>query len=82
MESHAYVFIVSHPHLAKYKVFFIDNEYLQRNAQLIQGGTLVEYEHLATVKVCIVKHMSQADILITEANFPKQGEHKQPPAWR
>ncbi len=81
MDSHPYVYVVSHPHLARYKVFIIENEFLQRNAQLLDGGILVEQEHLATIKVCIVKHMSQADILITQANFPKPDQHTQN-SWR
>ena len=81
MESHANVYIVDHPHLAKYKVFYVEHEYQQRNAERIIGGTLVQREHEANVKVVIVKHVSMADILITEANFPKPGR-AQTPMWR
>ena len=73
MEMHANVYIVSHSHLAKYKVCYVEHAFQERNAHLLSGGTLVEHEHLANVKVYIVKHAPQADILITPDHFPKPG---------
>ncbi len=73
MDLHANVYIVNHSHLAKYKVYYVDHIFQERNAHLLMGGTLVEHEHQANVKVYIVKHAPQADILITKAHFPKPG---------
>lgn len=35
----------------KYKVYFVDQPYQEKNAALIAGGKLVKYEHEADVKV-------------------------------
>lgn len=68
--SKAKVFIVPHKYNAKYKVFFVDQTYKEKNAKLISPGELVKHEYQADVKVFIVDHEYEADIKITRKNFP------------
>ena len=67
----AKVFIVDQDYKADYKVFFVDQNFNEVNAQIITGGELVSQEYQADVKVFIVKQDYQATIKITHKNFPK-----------
>jgi len=71
MAGTARVFIVNQVHQADYRVFFVDQEYQEQNAQIIKGGQLVGQEHQADVKVFIVDQEYQATIKIMRKNFPK-----------
>jgi hypothetical protein len=70
MASKAKVFIVKYPHQAEHKVFFVDHDHQESNAQIIAHGELVKYEHQADVKVFIVKYKHLASICIKRKNFP------------
>ncbi len=63
------VFIVPQEYKAKYKVYFIDQAYKEKNAQLISPGELVKQEYQADVKVFIVDQEYKADIKIMRKNF-------------
>ena len=71
MASQAKVFIVEHDYQADYKVYFVDHDSQEKNAQIISGGKLVDYDYQADVKLFIVKHDYQAQIKIMRKNFPK-----------
>ncbi len=66
----AKIFIVKYESQSKYNVCFVDYPSQEKNITLISPGELVKYENQADVKVFIVNHTSQADILITRKNFP------------
>ena len=68
--SKAKVFIEPQEYKAKYKVFFVDQAYKEKNAQLISPGELVQQEYQADVKVFIVDQEYKADIKIMRKNFP------------
>ena len=68
--SKAKVFIEPQEYKAKYKVFFVDQAYKEKNAQLISPGELVKQEYHADVKVFIVDQEYKADIKIMRKNFP------------
>ena len=53
-----------------YKVFFVNYESQERNAQIIKGCKLTNYQSQADCKVFIVNYESQADIKIMRKNFP------------
>ncbi|HAL65359.1 MAG: hypothetical protein XD81_0231 [Bacteroidetes bacterium 38_7] len=69
--SNAKVFITKQEYQAKYKVFFVDQSYKEKNADIIKGGQLVNQEYQADVKVFIVDQEYKADIKITRQNFAK-----------
>ena len=46
------------------KVFFVNYEHQEKNAQIIKGCKLADYEHQADCKVFIVDYEHQADINI------------------
>jgi hypothetical protein len=62
---------VKHDYQADYKVFFVDHDYQEKNAELIADGKLVDHDYQADVKVFIVDHDYQANIKIMRKNFPK-----------
>ena len=66
----AKVFIVAHEYHAKYKVFFVDQAYKEKNSKLISPGKLVKYEYQADVKVFIVDQKYKPDIKVLRKNFP------------
>lgn len=68
--SKAKVFIEQQEFKAKYKVFFVDQSYKEKNAQLICPGELVKQEYHDDVKVFIVDQEYKADIKIMRKNFP------------
>ena len=51
------IYITNHQSQADYKVYFVSSESQERNAQIIKGCKLTDYQ-------------SQADIKITRKNFP------------
>jgi hypothetical protein len=67
----AKVFIVNQEYRAHYKVCFVDQDYRQKNHQIIAGGKLVGQEYQADVKVAIIDQEYRAEILIMRKNFPK-----------
>ena len=73
MSNVAKVFIVNHDNQADYKVYFVDQDYKEKNTVLITPGILVDHDNQADIKVFIVNHDNQADILITRKHFPKKG---------
>lgn len=56
---------------ADYCVYFVNNRYEEKNAEIIAGGKLVSSKYSADVKVCIVNNKYDAKILIMRQNFPK-----------
>jgi len=64
------VCIVNQAYKAKYKVFFVDYPYKEKNAEIIKGCKLVQQEYQADIKVYIVNYEYQADIKIMRKNFP------------
>ena len=54
-----------------YKVFFVEQDYKEKNAGIISGGQLVDRDYKADVKVFIVDRDYKANILITHKHFPK-----------
>jgi len=71
MAREAKVFIVKYDYQADYKVFFVDQQYQEKNTEIISPGTLVKHEYQADVKVFIVKYDYQANIKIMRKNFPR-----------
>ncbi len=71
MASQAKVFLVNQEYEADYKVFFVANDYEEKNAQIIAGGKLVGQAYEAEIKVFIVNQDYQADIKITRKHFPR-----------
>ncbi|HOJ44622.1 MAG TPA: hypothetical protein PK340_01105 [Bacilli bacterium] len=69
--AQANVFIVRQEYQADYKVFFVDQAYQEKNAEIIKGGKLVNQEYQANVKVFIVDQEYKANIKILRQNFPK-----------
>lgn len=67
----AKVYIVQNKYDADYTVYFVNNRYEEKNAEIIKGGTLVNNKYSADVKVCVVNNKYDAKILITHENFPK-----------
>lgn len=65
------VCIISDEWRANHKVCFVECDHLQKNHKLIADGKLVKYESEANIKVYMVNLEHQADILITQKNFPK-----------
>lgn len=51
-------------------MFFVDQSYKEKNAQLVSPGELVKQEYQADVKVFIVDQEYKADIKIMRKNFP------------
>ena len=64
------IYIVKYQHQADYKVFFVNYEHQEKNAQIVKGCKLANYEHQADCKVFIVDYEHQADIKILRRNFP------------
>ncbi|HUX95064.1 MAG TPA: hypothetical protein VMV47_04965 [Bacteroidales bacterium] len=64
------VFIEPKEYKAKYKVFFVDQAYKEKNIQLISPAELVKHDYQADVKVFIVDKEYKADIKIMRKNFP------------
>lgn len=64
------VYIVNYEYQANYKVFFVDQQYQEKNADIIKGCKLVNSEYQADVKVFIVNQEYRADIKIMRKNFP------------
>ena len=64
------VFIVNQEYKAQYKVFFVNYEYQEKNAELLKGCKLVSQEYQADIKVFIVKYEYQANIKIMRKHFP------------
>ena len=48
------VYIVDQEYKAKYKVWFCDQAYKEKNAEIIKGCQLVKQEYQADIKVFIV----------------------------
>ena len=71
MAAKAKVFIVKFEYQADWKVYFVDQAYKEKNAQIISPGELVRYEHQADAKVFILDQEYKADIKILRKNFPK-----------
>ena len=71
MGNSAKVFIVDREHKADYKVFFVDQSYKEKNAQIISPGSLVDHDYQADVKVYVVDQDYKADIKIMRKNFPR-----------
>jgi len=69
--SEARVCITKYDYQADHKVFFVDQDYQEQNAQLITPGKLVQNDYEANVKVFIVDYDYQATIKITRGHFPK-----------
>lgn len=61
--------VVSSESQADYNVYIVNSDSQQKNHQVIVGGKLVTSS--PTVKIYLVKSESQADIKITQKNFPK-----------
>ncbi len=61
--------IVDQEYQADHKVFLVNNDYQQKNHQLLLGGKLVTSS--PDLKVFITKQEYQASIKITHKNFPK-----------
>lgn len=64
MASGTKVFIVDRDYQADYKVFFVDQPYKEKNAQLITPAVLVTREHQADVRIFITDRDYQADVKI------------------
>lgn len=64
------VSIVNYASQADYKVYFVDYQSKEKNADIIKGCKLVNYASQADIKVYIVNYESQADIKIMRKNFP------------
>lgn len=64
------VYIVDQAYKAKYKVWFCNQAYQEKNAEIIKGCQLVKQEYQADIKVFIVSQEYQADIKIMRKNFP------------
>ena len=64
------LFIVNQEHKAKYKVYFVNQQYQEKNAEIIKGCTLAKQEYQADIKVYIVDQEYKADIKIMRKNFP------------
>lgn len=64
------VYIVDSKYDAKYKVWFCNSRFDEKNAQLIKGCKLVKNKYEADIKVFIVNSKYDADIIITRENFP------------
>ncbi|MEG9430219.1 MAG: hypothetical protein VZQ61_04770 [Christensenellaceae bacterium] len=64
------VYIVNQEYKAGYKVFFVDQQYKEKNAEIIKGCKLVNQEYQADIKVFIVNQEYKADIKIMRKNFP------------
>ena len=71
MAAKAKVFIVKYEYQADRKVYFVDQAYQEKNAQIISPGALVRYDYQADTKVFIVDQDYKADIKIMRKNFPK-----------
>ena len=56
---------------AKYKVYFCNSDYQEKNAQLIKGCKLVDKEYQAQFLVYITDREYRADIKITRDHFGK-----------
>ena len=65
------VFIVNQEYKADYKVYFVDQKYKEKNADIIRGLPLVKQEYQASVKVFIVNQEYKATIKIMRENFPR-----------
>ncbi len=65
------VFLVDNKYDADYCVCFVDNNYDEKNADIIKDGILVNNKYDANVKVFIVQGVYDAKILITHEHFPK-----------
>lgn len=65
------VFIVQNKYEADYTVCFVNNNFDEKNADIIKGGKLVNNKHEANVKIFIVNNKYEGKILITHANFPR-----------
>ena len=64
------VYIVNQEYKAQYKVFFVDQQYKEKNAEIIKGCRLTNIEGYADIKVYIVNQEYKADIKIMRKNFP------------
>lgn len=65
------VFIVQNKYEADYTVFFVNNKYEEKNAEIIKGGKIVNNKYEANVKIFIVNNKYEGKILITHENFPR-----------
>ena len=64
------VYLVDQEYKAKYKVFFVDHPYQEKNAEIIKGCKLVKQEYQADIKVFIVSQEYREAIKIMRKNFP------------
>lgn len=71
MANGAKVIMVKHDYEADYKVYFVDHDYQEQNAEILSGAELVSHDYQANMKVFIVQHDYQADIRIMPKNFPR-----------
>ena len=71
MAAKAKIFIVDREYKADRKVYFVDQNYKEKNAQIISPGELVRSDYQADTKVFIVDQEYKADIKIMRKNFPK-----------
>jgi dUTPase len=62
MANRTKVFIVDQDYKADYKVFFVEREGQEKNAQLISAAVLVDKDYQADVKVFITDADYKADI--------------------
>jgi len=69
--AEARVFITKFSNEAQFRVFLVDYESQEKNAQLISPGKLVQYASEANVRVFIVNYENEAQIKITRGHFPK-----------
>jgi hypothetical protein len=65
------VFITNQEYKAEYRVFFVDNQCKEKNAEIIKGCRLTNSESQADIKVFIVSNENRAEIKIMRKNFPK-----------
>lgn len=64
------VFVTNQEYRAQHKVFFVNSQFQERNAELLKGCKLVTQEYQADIKVFIVAQEYKADIKIMRKNFP------------
>lgn len=65
------VYLVDRDYQADYKVFLVDQQHKEKNAQLLTNGKLVQREHEADLKLLIVDKDYKADIMIQAKSFPR-----------
>lgn len=64
------VYITTSEYRAQYKVYFVDSQYKEKNAEIIKGCKLTNSQYQADITVFIVNSEYRADIKIMRKNFP------------